>query len=194
MMLLILHRPQPEKPGEEHVPERRISSKRFWERPPPGGGKENKQIQTLTASAGSRGGCSPSGKQNLCQCTLTGGEKAPTAGWWARDNCQAERTGANVKISQSVQKKLSLLHSTVKCFLCIPNIFWGDNNPYVCCPLVPLFPSLKAVCWDRVLLLTMFSSFLHTWLLTFLYDCTLPGSHFWCACETSSKVIGTKDL
>lgn len=193
MMLLILPTPQLEDPGEEHTPEGRISYKHFWELPPPSEGKEHKQRGTLTASAGSRVGCSQSGKQNPCQCTLTGGERVPTVGWWARDHCQAERTGANVKISWSAQKKPSLLHSPVLCFLCIPNIFRGDNSPYVCCLLVHLF-SLKATCWDRVLLLTIFSSFIHTWLLTFVYDCTPLGSHFWCTCETSSKVIGTKDL
>lgn len=74
-MLLILHRPQLEGPGEGQIPEVRVASKHFREQPPLSGGKENKQSQTLPASAGSRGGCSQSGKQNHCQCTLTGGER-----------------------------------------------------------------------------------------------------------------------
>lgn len=37
MMLLILHTPQLEDPGEEHIPEGRISYKHFRELPPPSG-------------------------------------------------------------------------------------------------------------------------------------------------------------
>lgn len=112
-------------------------------------------------------------------------ERAPTAGWWARDHCQAQRTGANVKISQSVQKKnLSLLYSTVL-YLCIPSIFWGDNSPCVCCP-----DSFLPLSKGHVLL-AIFSSFIHARTLTFLYDFMLFGCHFWCTCETSSKVIRT---
>lgn len=187
MVLLILHRPQLENPGEEQIPEVRISYKHFREQPPLSGGKENKQSQTLTASAGSRVGCSQSGKQNHCQCTLAGGERVPTAGRWARDHCQAERTGANVKNIPIRTKK----PFTARQF-CTEFASQISSEETRC--LIPLFPSLKATCWDRVLLLTIFPSFTHTWLLTFLYDCTLLGSHFGCTCETSSKVIGTKNL
>lgn len=115
-------------------------------------------------------------------------ERAPTAGWWARDHCQAQRTGANVKISQSVQKKIFHCYTVLYCIFAF-QVSSEETTALVSVVLILFFPSLKAMCWD--LLLVIFSSFIHARTLSFLYDFMLFGCHFWCTCETSSKVIRT---
>lgn len=107
-------------------------------------------------------------------CGLMG--KGPLSGTENWSKCE------NIPIC--TKKNLSLLYSTVL-YLCIPSIFWGDNSPCVCCP-----DSFLPLSKGHVLL-AIFSSFIHARTLTFLYDFMLFGCHFWCTCETSSKVIRT---
>lgn len=189
-MVFILHRPQLQNPWEEHIPEVRIGYKHFREQPPLRGvrktNKANITAERVVLRAGSRI------TANVHRLV----ERAFPLRADGHMTIIRQRTGANVKILQSVPKKAFIVTQYYTIFPLrskFPNIFARDNSFYTCSPLVHLFPPLKSTHWGSIMLLTIFTSFIYTLLLTFPYDYThCLVSIFYALVKTVGKLLAPK--